>query len=83
MAFKHFNESAFGGSSDGMFNLASMLCKPDYCNAKRGLLYRRSALCSLSQFYCFARYLTGSGTEQSFQKAVLYYTQVRQVLAEG
>eukprot|EP00439_Symbiodinium_sp_Y106_P075125 s2152_g14.t2 len=44
LAFKHFNESAFGGSSDGMFNLASM-------------------------------YLTGSGTEQSFQKAVLYYTQ--------
>ena len=24
LAFKHFNESAFGGSSDGMFNLASM-----------------------------------------------------------
>eukprot|EP00930_Biecheleria_cincta_P047170 TRINITY_DN32647_c0_g1_i1.p1 TRINITY_DN32647_c0_g1~~TRINITY_DN32647_c0_g1_i1.p1 ORF type:complete len:809 (-),score=166.18 TRINITY_DN32647_c0_g1_i1:113-2539(-) len=44
LAFKHFNESAFGGSSDGMFNLASM-------------------------------YLTGTGTEQSFQKAVLYYTQ--------
>jgi len=44
LAFKHFNESAFGGSSDGMFNLASM-------------------------------YLTGVGTDQSFQKAVLYYTQ--------
>ncbi|CAJ1368288.1 unnamed protein product [Effrenium voratum] len=44
LAFKHFNESAYGGSSDGMFNLASM-------------------------------YLTGSGAEQSFQKAVLYYTQ--------
>mmetsp|Transcript_77753 Transcript_77753/g.172166 ORF Transcript_77753/g.172166 Transcript_77753/m.172166 type:complete len:720 (-) Transcript_77753:49-2208(-) len=44
LAFKHFNESAFGGSSDGMFNLASM-------------------------------YLTGTGTEQSFQKAVLFYTQ--------
>lgn len=44
LAFRHFNESAFGGSSDGMFNLASM-------------------------------YLTGTGTEQSFQKAVLYYTQ--------
>lgn len=44
LAFKHFNESAFGGSSDGMFNLASM-------------------------------YLTGTGTEQSFQRAVLWYTQ--------
>lgn len=44
LAFRHFNESAYGGSSDGMFNLASM-------------------------------YLTGTGTEQSFQKAVLYYTQ--------
>lgn len=44
LAFKHFNESAFGGSSDGMFNLASM-------------------------------FLTGTGTEQSFQKAVLWYTQ--------
>jgi len=44
LAFRHFNESAFLGSSDGMFNLASM-------------------------------YLTGTGTEQSFQKAVLYYTQ--------
>lgn len=44
LAFRHFNESAAGGSSDGMFNLASM-------------------------------YLTGTGTEQSFQKAVLYYTQ--------
>lgn len=27
LAFKHFNESAYGGSSDGMFNLASM--RPD------------------------------------------------------
>jgi len=44
LAFRHFNESAYLGSSDGMFNLASML-------------------------------LTGTGTEQSFQKAVLYYTQ--------
>lgn len=44
LAFRHFNESAFGGSSDGMFNLASM-------------------------------YLTGTGTPQSFQQAVLYYTQ--------
>lgn len=44
LAFRHFNESAYGGSSDGMFNLASM-------------------------------YLTGTGTEQSFQKAVLWYTQ--------
>jgi TPR repeat protein len=44
LAFRHFNESAFGGSSDGMFNLASM-------------------------------YLTGAGTEQSFQRAVLWYTQ--------
>eukprot|EP00440_Ansanella_granifera_P015756 gb/GFBE01017113.1/.p1 GENE.gb/GFBE01017113.1/~~gb/GFBE01017113.1/.p1 ORF type:complete len:786 (+),score=154.08 gb/GFBE01017113.1/:1-2358(+) len=44
LAFKHFNESAVRGSSDGMFNLASM-------------------------------YLTGTGTEQSFQKAVLFYTQ--------
>lgn len=44
LAFKHFNESAFAGSSDGMFNLASM-------------------------------YLTGTGTEQSFQKAVMLYTQ--------
>eukprot|EP00927_Polykrikos_kofoidii_P049989 TRINITY_DN43957_c0_g1_i1.p1 TRINITY_DN43957_c0_g1~~TRINITY_DN43957_c0_g1_i1.p1 ORF type:complete len:846 (+),score=143.41 TRINITY_DN43957_c0_g1_i1:101-2539(+) len=44
LAFKHFNESAFGGSSDGMFNLASM-------------------------------FLTGTGTQQSFQHAVLYYTQ--------
>mmetsp|Transcript_96161 Transcript_96161/g.276251 ORF Transcript_96161/g.276251 Transcript_96161/m.276251 type:complete len:717 (-) Transcript_96161:43-2193(-) len=44
LAFRHFNESAFGGSSDGMFNLASM-------------------------------YLTGTGIEQSFNKAVLFYTQ--------
>mmetsp|Transcript_88273 Transcript_88273/g.248548 ORF Transcript_88273/g.248548 Transcript_88273/m.248548 type:complete len:752 (-) Transcript_88273:241-2496(-) len=44
LAFKHFNESAFGGSSDGMFNLASM-------------------------------FLTGTGTDQSFQKAILFYTQ--------
>merc|ERR1719440_2428028 len=44
LAFRHFNESAFGGSADGMFNLASM-------------------------------YLTGTGTDQSFQKAVLWYTQ--------
>lgn len=44
LAFKHFNESAHGGSSDGMFNLASM-------------------------------YLTGTGVEQSFQRAVLYFTQ--------
>jgi TPR repeat protein len=44
LAFRHFNESAHGGSSDGMFNLASM-------------------------------YLTGTGTEQSFQRAVLWYTQ--------
>eukprot|EP00929_Paragymnodinium_shiwhaense_P077852 TRINITY_DN4018_c0_g2_i1.p1 TRINITY_DN4018_c0_g2~~TRINITY_DN4018_c0_g2_i1.p1 ORF type:complete len:758 (-),score=174.75 TRINITY_DN4018_c0_g2_i1:89-2362(-) len=44
MAFKSFNESAFGGSSDGMFNLASM-------------------------------FLTGTGTQQSFQHAVLFYTQ--------
>lgn len=44
LAFHHFNESAYGGSSDGMFNLASM-------------------------------YLTGTGVEQSFQKAVLWYTQ--------
>jgi len=44
LAFKHFNESAYGGSSDGMFNLASM-------------------------------YLTGTGVEQSFQRAVLYFTQ--------
>lgn len=44
LAFHHFNESAHGGSADGMFNLASM-------------------------------YLTGSGTERSFQRAVLWYTQ--------
>lgn len=44
LAFKHFNESAYGGSSDGMFNLASM-------------------------------YLTGTAVQESFQKAVLYYTQ--------
>lgn len=44
LAFKHFNESAYGGNSDGMFNLASM-------------------------------YLTGTGVDQSFQKAVLWYTQ--------
>mmetsp|Transcript_38275 Transcript_38275/g.89894 ORF Transcript_38275/g.89894 Transcript_38275/m.89894 type:complete len:747 (-) Transcript_38275:95-2335(-) len=44
LAFQHFNESAFGGSSDGMFNLASM-------------------------------YLTGTGVDQSFPKAVLWYTQ--------
>lgn len=44
LAFRHFNESAYGGSADGMFNLASL-------------------------------YLTGTGTEQSFQKAALWYTQ--------
>lgn len=44
LAHHHFNESAYGGSADGMFNLASM-------------------------------YLTGTGTDQSFQKAVLWYTQ--------
>lgn len=44
LAFRHFNESAFGGSSDGMFNLASM-------------------------------YLTGTGVDQSFNKAVIFYTQ--------
>eukprot|EP00928_Gymnodinium_smaydae_P013545 TRINITY_DN14937_c0_g4_i2.p1 TRINITY_DN14937_c0_g4~~TRINITY_DN14937_c0_g4_i2.p1 ORF type:complete len:508 (-),score=87.08 TRINITY_DN14937_c0_g4_i2:982-2505(-) len=44
LAFKHFNESAHAGSSDGMFNLASM-------------------------------YLTGTGVEQSFQRAVLFFTQ--------
>lgn len=44
LAFTHFNESAYGGSSDGMFNLASM-------------------------------YLTGTAVQESFQKAVLYYTQ--------
>merc|ERR1719217_1649302 len=44
LASYHFNESAYGGSADGMFNLASM-------------------------------YLTGNGVEQSFQKAVLWYTQ--------
>eukprot|EP00747_Dinoflagellata_sp_TGD_P001835 gnl/TRDRNA2_/TRDRNA2_102512_c2_seq1.p1 gnl/TRDRNA2_/TRDRNA2_102512_c2~~gnl/TRDRNA2_/TRDRNA2_102512_c2_seq1.p1 ORF type:complete len:559 (-),score=120.24 gnl/TRDRNA2_/TRDRNA2_102512_c2_seq1:52-1545(-) len=44
MAFRHFNESALGGSADGMFNLASL-------------------------------YLTGTGTEQSFQRATLWYTQ--------
>jgi TPR repeat protein len=44
LAFRHFNESAYGGSADGMFNLASL-------------------------------FLTGTGTEQSFQKAALWYTQ--------
>lgn len=44
LAFKHFNESAFIGSADGMFNLASL-------------------------------YLTGTGVEQSFQRATLWYTQ--------
>eukprot|EP00392_Amoebophrya_sp_AT5.2_P001253 g1255.t1 len=44
LAFQHFNESSFGGSADGMFNLASV-------------------------------FLTGVGTDQSFQKAVLWYTQ--------
>lgn len=44
LAFRHFNESAHGGSADGMFNLASL-------------------------------YLTGSGADQSFQKAALWYTQ--------
>mmetsp|Transcript_25600 Transcript_25600/g.58157 ORF Transcript_25600/g.58157 Transcript_25600/m.58157 type:complete len:708 (+) Transcript_25600:93-2216(+) len=44
LAFHHFNESAYGGCSDGMFNLASM-------------------------------YLKGIGTTQSFQRAVLWYTQ--------
>lgn len=43
MAFKHFNESAYGNSADGMYNLANM-------------------------------YLTGTGVEQNFHKAVLYYT---------
>jgi TPR repeat protein len=44
LAFRHFNESAYGGSADGMFNLASL-------------------------------YLTGTGVDQSFQKAALWYTQ--------
>jgi len=44
LAFKHFNESAAGGSSDGMFNLACL-------------------------------YLSGKGADQSFQKAVLWFTQ--------
>lgn len=44
LAFKHFNESAYIGSADGMFNLASL-------------------------------YLTGTGVEQSFQRATLWYTQ--------
>lgn len=44
LAFRHFNLSAHGLSSDGMFNLASM-------------------------------YLTGTGTTQSFPRAVLWYTQ--------
>jgi len=44
LALHHFNASAFGGSADGMFNLASL-------------------------------YLTGGGTEQSFQRAMLWYTQ--------
>ena len=65
LAFKHFNESAFGGSSDGMFNLASMPC------SQVGILLQFHTTLDLSR----ARYLTGSGTEQSFQKAVLYYTQ--------
>lgn len=44
MAFQYFNESAYGGSADGMFNLASL-------------------------------YLTGTGIEQSFQRAAMWYTQ--------
>lgn len=44
LAFRHFNESAYGGASDGMFNLASM-------------------------------YLTGTGVDQSFNKAVIFYTK--------
>jgi len=44
LAFKHFNDSAHGGSADGIFNLASM-------------------------------YLTGTGTGQSFQSSLLWYTQ--------
>ena len=44
LAFKHFNESAFGGSSDGMFNLASMLCKPDY----QATFRPRCSLCPFS-----------------------------------
>lgn len=44
LALQHFNESAYRGSADGMFNLASL-------------------------------YLTGTGTEQSFQRATLWYTQ--------
>jgi len=44
LAFEHFNKSAFGGSADGMFNLASV-------------------------------YLSGTGTELSFRKAALWYTQ--------
>eukprot|EP00397_Hematodinium_sp_SG-2012_P009910 GEMP01010009.1.p1 GENE.GEMP01010009.1~~GEMP01010009.1.p1 ORF type:complete len:700 (+),score=137.52 GEMP01010009.1:367-2466(+) len=43
LAFENFNASAFTGSADGMFNLASV-------------------------------YLTGSGVEQSFRKATLWYT---------
>ena len=43
LAYQYFNESAYAGSADGMFNLASV-------------------------------YLTGVGVDQSFQKAVLWYT---------
>ena len=43
-AFSLFNESAYRGSADGMFNLASV-------------------------------YLTGAGVNQSFQKAVVWYTE--------
>ena len=31
LAFSHFNESAYGGSSDGMFNLASMCAQSWLC----------------------------------------------------